>query len=109
MGRYASGKRACAAALEVVALVLDVVVLSCFLALSFGGDCRDSPVACRSSAARSCRQPSAPRPVVRAPDLQCRDHDVGHGEPGIGCLAFRFPIEQGSPDSLELMVGTSTP
>ena len=43
--------------------------------------------------------------LLCAPDHQCRGHDVWHGEPGIGCLGFRFPVEQGSPDSLELMVG----
>src|SRR4029450_7314763 len=39
-----------------------------------------------------------------APDLQCRRHDVRHWEPSIGRLGFRFPVEQGSTDSLELMV-----
>jgi hypothetical protein len=43
--------------------------------------------------------------LLDAPDLQCRGHDVGHGEQGVGCLGFRLPIEERSPDSLELMVG----
>jgi hypothetical protein len=47
-----------------------------------------------------------PFPVLLcAPDPQCRGHDVRHREPGIGCLGLRFPVEQGSSDSLELMVG----
>jgi hypothetical protein len=40
-----------------------------------------------------------------APDAQCRGHDVGHGEPGIGCLGFRFPVRRDRRGSLELMVG----
>jgi hypothetical protein len=42
--------------------------------------------------------------LLSAPDPQCRGHDVRHGKPGIGCLGLRFPVEQGSTDSLELMV-----
>jgi hypothetical protein len=49
---------------------------------------------------------SLPFPVLLcAPDRQCRGHDLRHGEPGIGCLGFRFPVKERSPDSLELMVG----
>ena len=55
--------------------------------------CQISPAASRSSV------------LLCAPDHQCRGHDVRHGQPGIGRLGFRFPVEQGSPDSLELMVG----
>jgi hypothetical protein len=55
--------------------------------------CQISPAASRSPV------------LLCTPDLQCRGYDVGHGEPGIGCLGFRFPVEKGSPDSLELMVG----
>ena len=43
--------------------------------------------------------------LLSAPALQCRRHEVRYWEPSIGCLGFRFPVEEGSPDSLELMVG----
>ena len=51
-----------------------------------------------------CQISPAPVPLC-VPDHHCRGHDVRHGQPGIGRLGFRFPVEKGSPDSLELMVG----
>ena len=42
--------------------------------------------------------------LLRAPDGQCRNDNLRHRQPSIGCLGFGFALEEGPTDSLQLMI-----